>query len=182
MITDLDALFASVKHNPDDDTARLVYADAVQEAGDEELAALIRVGVLCDCDLGVYAPRSTPSEPDSLFVCQSCEGKRWARGCEHPGCRRKGDECYISPLVHEHPNGDEDRVDGYYCHEHAPAHGFCCCCGHFCAGTEPFDTIGLCESCEDEIREHDDEDGTELGEEYAEDEELEDEWPWEEMP
>src|SRR4051794_586533 len=37
------ALWAAIRANPDDDTPRLVYADWLQEHGDEDRAELIRV-------------------------------------------------------------------------------------------------------------------------------------------
>ncbi|MBY0461451.1 MAG: TIGR02996 domain-containing protein [Gemmataceae bacterium] len=44
-MTDRDALYRAVLDNPDDDTLRLVYADAVEEAGDPRRAAFIRTRV-----------------------------------------------------------------------------------------------------------------------------------------
>lgn len=41
-MTDHDALLHAILANPDDDTARLVYADFVQEAGDDRRAEFIR--------------------------------------------------------------------------------------------------------------------------------------------
>ncbi len=41
-MTDVEALYRVILTNPDDDTLRLVYADALQEAGDEPRAAFIR--------------------------------------------------------------------------------------------------------------------------------------------
>ncbi len=45
MLTDCAAMLAYIRDHPDDDTARLAYADAVQEAGDEARAELVRVQV-----------------------------------------------------------------------------------------------------------------------------------------
>ncbi|MFM8275160.1 MAG: TIGR02996 domain-containing protein [Gemmata sp.] len=44
-MTDRDALYRAVLDNPDDDTVRLVYADALEESGDPRRAALVRAGV-----------------------------------------------------------------------------------------------------------------------------------------
>lgn len=43
MLTDCAALLAAIRLAPDDDTLRLIYADAIQEAGDEARAELVRV-------------------------------------------------------------------------------------------------------------------------------------------
>ena len=45
-MTERDALLRAVCENPDDDTPRLVYADWLQENGEEERAEFIRVQVL----------------------------------------------------------------------------------------------------------------------------------------
>src|SRR5215203_3911185 len=42
-MTDGDALIAAILANPDEDTPRLVYADWLQEHGDEERAEFIRL-------------------------------------------------------------------------------------------------------------------------------------------
>ena len=44
-MNDGDALLAAILANPDDDTPRLVYADWLQEQGDEERAEFIRVQI-----------------------------------------------------------------------------------------------------------------------------------------
>ena len=44
-MTDREALFRAILDNPDDDTLRLIYADAVEEGGDERRAAFIRTQV-----------------------------------------------------------------------------------------------------------------------------------------
>lgn len=44
-MTDRDALYRAVLDNPDDDTLRLVYADAVEESGDPRRAAFVRTRV-----------------------------------------------------------------------------------------------------------------------------------------
>lgn len=44
-MNDGDALLAAILANPDDDTARLVYADWLQEHGDEDRAAFIRLQI-----------------------------------------------------------------------------------------------------------------------------------------
>lgn len=44
-MTDLDALLAAIFANVDDDTVRLIYADALEESGDEFMAEFIRTMV-----------------------------------------------------------------------------------------------------------------------------------------
>ncbi|MBL8866504.1 MAG: TIGR02996 domain-containing protein, partial [Planctomycetia bacterium] len=41
-MSDHDALLLAILDNPDDDAPRLVFADYVQESGDEDRAAFIR--------------------------------------------------------------------------------------------------------------------------------------------
>src|SRR4051812_28928955 len=41
-MTDREALYRAILANPDDDTLRLIYADALEEDGDGERAAFIR--------------------------------------------------------------------------------------------------------------------------------------------
>src|SRR5690349_2258850 len=47
-MTDLDALHRAVLDHPDDDTPRLIYADALEDAGDAERAAFVRGQVAAD--------------------------------------------------------------------------------------------------------------------------------------
>ena len=44
-MTDRDSLYRAVLDNPDDDTLRLVYADAIEESGDARRAAFVRTRV-----------------------------------------------------------------------------------------------------------------------------------------
>jgi uncharacterized protein (TIGR02996 family) len=145
MVTDREAHIEAIRAAPDDDAPRLVYADRVRESGDEELAALIQVGVLC-CDTGL--------DPAGM-ECVLCRGKGWRHRCEHDGCREPGDPCFL-PLPNE-PYADEPEA--YYCGAHAHDHGFCCGCGSYWAGVGSFEAsrTGLCEHCEAEI-ENDSED------------------------
>lgn len=60
--------------------------------------------------------------------------------CEHGGCRRRGQPCYIT--------ADDSEPDGFYCAEHAQEHGFCSMCGQFWGGIEEFDFgNGVCPNC-----------------------------------
>lgn len=54
MTTDADILFRQILDNPDDDTLRLVYADAIEEAGEGDRAAFVRVQV----ELKDHGPRA----------------------------------------------------------------------------------------------------------------------------
>src|SRR5581483_4085694 len=63
-MTDRDALYRAILANPDDDTARLVYADWLDENGRPEEAELIRV----ECRLEAAAP-DDPDYP-ALFERQ----------------------------------------------------------------------------------------------------------------
>ncbi|HJZ56562.1 MAG TPA: TIGR02996 domain-containing protein, partial [Gemmataceae bacterium] len=44
-MTDLDALFRAILEHPDDDTPRLIYADALEDVGESRRAAFIRAQV-----------------------------------------------------------------------------------------------------------------------------------------
>lgn len=137
-MTDREATFIKVIDNPEDDTARLVHADAVQEDGEDSLATLIRVGVLCHCTQDVLG----------LPECQSCNNVRWNNRCEHEDCRMRGYECFITTYDDE----NADIIDGWYCSGHAALHGFCPTCGTFCAGIGSFEATGMCDECRDAAR------------------------------
>lgn len=73
MMTEHDALLRSILDNPDDDTVRLVYADHLQENGEEERAEFIRVqcrtaqpGLMCIQATG------NDAEDESTKACGSC--------------------------------------------------------------------------------------------------------------
>jgi uncharacterized protein (TIGR02996 family) len=57
-MSDLDALYRAILDRPDDDTPRLVYADALDDLGDADRAAFVR--------LQVEAARSAPWEPAAI--------------------------------------------------------------------------------------------------------------------
>jgi uncharacterized protein (TIGR02996 family) len=44
-VTDREALFWAILEDPDDDTLRLIYADALEESGEDRRAAFIRTQV-----------------------------------------------------------------------------------------------------------------------------------------
>ena len=65
--------------------------------------------------------------------------------CQHPVCDKPGIECVTL------------RVDDieWYCSDHAEEHGFCYCCGLYCAGLDRFHFgryRGLCDNCADRER------------------------------
>lgn len=164
MNTDRASLFQAVKAAPDDDTVRLVYADAVQESGDEELASLIRVGVLCWCERSAH-----PWKMHGVDRCYTCGDKGWVRRCQEDECRRDALTC----VVEGHVNGERDDIEEYYCGEHAPLHGYCSACGAFCTGIDSFEALGICDPCRDELREYDEEDDDWADVEYGADEDFE---------
>lgn len=151
-----DATFAATLAAPECDTTRLAHADAVQEAGDESLAALIRVGVPCGC-IYLHNGQVFANTPD----CERCQGKAWLRRCEHEGCRSSGRLC----ILEGHVNGEPDNVEEYFCGEHAGENGYCPACGFFCGGISSFDFNGICDICRDQI-EADFDDGTGDGEDW----------------
>ena len=71
-MTDGDALLAAILAEPDDDTARLVYADWLQEQGDEGRAEFIRV----QCELarhpGMNCGSMYCSERGPEGLCDDC--------------------------------------------------------------------------------------------------------------
>ncbi|MBA4188847.1 MAG: hypothetical protein C0467_12690 [Planctomycetaceae bacterium] len=54
-VTDREALYRAILDNPDDNTLRLIYADALEEEGDPQRAAFIRTQVQL-CHLPEYDP------------------------------------------------------------------------------------------------------------------------------
>jgi hypothetical protein len=69
--------------------------------------------------------------------------------CEHEGCDREGDPCYMEPWDSE-PEGD--GPNGHFCAEHAFEAGFCMSCRLFFSGIESFDFgNGLCDNCRNEF-------------------------------
>ena len=151
------AMFAAVVANPDDDTTRLVYADAVQEAGDEPLAQLIRVGVLCGCVAG--------GRLQGVESCYSCGNKGWIHRCQEPECRFAGIPCEIGDL------SEFEQPTEFFCGDHASKHGYCGCCGSFWGGIDSFEATGLCDHCRDQLREDESDWGDEF--DYRDDEDYE---------
>lgn len=83
------ALLAGIVARPDDDTARLVYADWLQEHGDEEQAAFIRKSFWLASKSGLFAS----GKLEELNHNSEEQGKRWLRavgiaGAEHPSFER----------------------------------------------------------------------------------------------
>jgi hypothetical protein len=67
------------------------------------------------------------------------------KNCEHEGCEKQGEPCYI--------NQHDLEPNGYYCDDHKREAGFCPGCNLFWMGWESFDfsPTGLCELCADEL-------------------------------
>jgi hypothetical protein len=83
--------------------------------------------------------------------------------CEHDGCDREGDPCFL-------PDDPPDGPSYHFCGEHAHVEGFCRGCGGFFAGVGNFETsrTGLCDNCEGDLGEDDENDD--------EDWDFQDEW------
>lgn len=75
-MTDGADLLAAVLANPDDDTVRLVYADWLQEHGDEARAEFIRVQI--------ELARNDVLARGACSVCGKVTGERHAPKCEWP--------------------------------------------------------------------------------------------------
>jgi uncharacterized protein (TIGR02996 family) len=69
-MTDIDGLYRAILDHPDDDTPRLIYADAIEDAGESERAGFIR--------LQVEAARAEDDDPVAVRV-------RCFRGNAPPG-------------------------------------------------------------------------------------------------
>lgn len=144
-MTDRESTWAATLAKPECDTTRLVHADAVQEAGDDELAALIRVGVPCGCvylkDGQVFANK---------MECGPCEGKHWLHRCEHEGCRAAGRLCVLEGVARD-PGPNDPDIEEWLCGEHAVIHGYCPVCGSFWGGISSFEVNGICDHCRDQF-------------------------------
>ncbi len=75
--TEQRAFWAAIRANPDDDTARLVYADWLQENGDETRAEFIRVQIE---QTAMFSPSALCSDPRErrLTKCERRVIKRYA--------------------------------------------------------------------------------------------------------
>lgn len=80
---DAIALLAAIVANPAEDTPRLMYADLLQEEGDEERAEFIRVQV----ELARIAPDDWPTETTGLEECWPCLQRRRGGQCTNGPCR-----------------------------------------------------------------------------------------------
>ena len=72
------ALLAGIVARPDDDTARLVYADWLQEHGDEEQAQYIRDAIALDC-LSTYEDVKRERLGQRLDKIADARGENWLR-------------------------------------------------------------------------------------------------------
>lgn len=80
-MSDLEALYRAVLARPEEDTPRLMYADAVEERGDPARAELIRAQ--CEYASLDRVDRQCPHSHDYAdSPCRWQEGKCQCRGCE----------------------------------------------------------------------------------------------------
>src|SRR5262245_48056711 len=83
-MTNSDALFRAILANPDDNTIRLVYADALEEEGNARRAAFIRAQVAL-ADLPEYDPARVRARyrehdrPDPDWLPELPDGLAWDR-------------------------------------------------------------------------------------------------------
>src|SRR5437660_216798 len=78
-MTDRDALYRAILDSPDDDTLRLVYADALEESGDPRRAAFVRAHV----ELG-RLPEYDPRAVQVRYAHERAFDPRWAFELELP--------------------------------------------------------------------------------------------------
>jgi uncharacterized protein (TIGR02996 family) len=73
-VTDLEALLAAIRDNPEDDTPRLVYADEIEDRGEGARAEFIRAAVACD-----RLPDDDPRKRDAWAAVYEAQRphKRW---------------------------------------------------------------------------------------------------------
>lgn len=140
-MTDRDTFIAGIVANPDDRVRQLAFADWLDEHGEQELAAKVRAGVLCDSCKG----RGIDDSGAYLVACDQCVMVGWRPKCEHEGCESAGRLCVIEGMS----GGERDDVEEWYCGDHAQEHGYCYGCGGFFSGIESFDfsRSGLCDNC-----------------------------------
>ena len=85
-MNDRDALFRTILENPDDDAPRLVFADWLEEHGEEARAEFIRV----QCELAARAPgdprRQILQEREAQLL--RLHGSAWLKGFPVQGSRR----------------------------------------------------------------------------------------------
>lgn len=147
-----EMMLSAVLHDPTDETARLVYADAVQER-DETRAAFIRSHAPCvPCGtLGSFGGVLTFHEGKPIdnqqYTCHRCVGKGWVPFCQESGCRQAGRLCVIEP----EQTAEYKRAEDWYCGEHAIVNGYCASCGAFWGGVDSFERNGICDHCADQL-------------------------------
>ena len=71
-MTDREALFRAILDNPDDDTLRLIYADALEEEGNDRRAEFIRSQVQL-ANVHEYEPAS--------IRCRYLDREKWSGRC-----------------------------------------------------------------------------------------------------
>jgi hypothetical protein len=86
--------------------------------------------------------------------------------CQHLGCNRTGEPCFITNI--SDLGVDPDQPYEWYCLTHRFEHGYCSAYGQFNAGVGNFDFgYGYCESCEGEaIEEYRDEHEQRYGDDF----------------
>ena len=82
MVPARQKLLDAIRARPEDDDLRLVYADALEEAGDVEQAEFIRTGI------SIAQDRATPAEKARATELESLHGER-----------------FVGPVVAEHAEG-----------------------------------------------------------------------------
>lgn len=152
---DEELMLAAVLGSPEDDSIRLAYADAVQENGDEERAAMIRSRLPCmvcrttgHTDppfVGTSTPGGEPIDYDRS-PCSWCAAKGWLPFCQYEGCRNAGRLRVIEGWARD-PEPDEPDVEEWFCGEHAAEAGYCPSCGSFWGGVDSFERRGICDHC-----------------------------------
>src|SRR5262245_46081451 len=75
-MTDLDALLRAILAHPDDDTPRLIYADALEDVGESARAGLIRAEVEL-ARVPDYDPAAVRLRESEAFRDQKAAGMRW---------------------------------------------------------------------------------------------------------
>lgn len=87
-MSEVDAMYRAVLANPDIEDPRMVYADAVQAAGDEPLAELIRV----QCEFHPLYAQRLSAKAGACPVCGAFEGLSHAYGCHFSVLSRRESE------------------------------------------------------------------------------------------
>lgn len=102
-MTDRAALLAAILANPDDDTVRVVFADYLQEHGDDARAEFIRVQIelahLPEPESKTFTPIGV-TDPDDIERAQ-CVGCRRTTDCRFHVLRRRERELFAANGIHQ---------------------------------------------------------------------------------